>query len=726
MRLHIPAVILATVLPFASAAQAQFLNLPQYDNHELPGGSPQLVEVPINTSGQMALVGPNGGTIIAILSNGVGGFEATISTTITVLNSPKLIAVGDFNGDGLLDAAVGGIDPTTSQNAVAVLFGNGNGTFQAGIETILGAVGAPTGGCTTTAADFNGDGKLDLAYTYKTSVVVLTGNGNGTFSAPQITSTGSAPFACVASGDFNNDSKIDLAAATPAGQIGMLLGKGNGTFQSPFGVGKAGGLQIIAAQLNADNNLDLVTADENSPTVTLLFGDGTGHFPTTSQYTGIGATLITPMVVQDLNGDNHPDIAFLSEILSGIPRNEFINIFLNNGDGTFTPGNFYNADGVEDGYLSSGGVSIGVLAGDINGDNKPDLVVENSSGGLSVLLGNGNGTFQGNVIYNAFGYGVEVAQLTGPTKPGDLLLGAGEILLGNGDGTFTTEFQENCLFGSIAIGDFNGDHKLDIAGPTTFEGNVDTVIRVCLGNGNGTFQAPSGDFDEGIEHGIVISADFNNDGKLDLAASDDAGVSILLGNGNGTFQPGIETVVSGASPYPRFVVGDFNNDGKMDFAVTTSSGIAVYPGNGNGTFRAPIISPGPPSGYFLLTVTDLNKDGNKDLVIVDEGGPIYVMLGNGNGKFKAPVRYSVPGSSSTRAVVADYNQDGNPDVAVGTLTSGVAVFFGDGSGKLSTTPTIFRTGVQVEAMATSDFNGDKKPDLAVVLNDGYTLILLNQ
>lgn len=713
MRFRAIALFAATLLVFACGAQAQFFNLPQYDSG---ANLWYFVQADLRNNGQTDVVGlelNNDGVSVAIgvlLGNGTGGFGAPIATTITGVKNPvyNQFLVADFNGDGYPDVAILGQDSVTGQRAVSVMLGNGNGTFQTGVETILAGVSQPIGGsCAINAADYNGDGKMDIAFSASDSIVFLPGDDNGKFGTPVITSTGSNQFDCLASGDFNNDKKIDVAAATEGGNIWMALGEGNGSFETPFVVGKGASRSLTAAQLSTNGDLDLVAGQfEDSPGVTVLLGNGTGHFPTTQQYSASGGEL-TQVIVQDLNGDNHPDIAFLS----GYTKFQVVNILLNNGSGTFTSGHTYAGGGFGD--------YNGLVAGNLSGNGKIDLAFGNLVGGVSVLPGNGNGTFQGNYAVQAFGSGIQVAQLTPGTKLDLVMVGQPNVLLGNGDGTFTAE-ASGCSFNSMAIADYTNNGKLDIAGPTTFDENP--VIDVCLGNGNGTFQAAEGNSDEGVSHSLVIASDFNNDGKEDLAASDEGGFSILLGNGNGTFQDGIATAASATGGL--FSLGDFNNDGKMDIVMLTSSGVEVYLGNGNGTFAAPITSPGPTIGY--ITVTDLNKDGNKDLVIAGEGGPLYVMLGNGNGTFKTAVKYTVPGSSTTRAVVQDYNLDGNLDVAIGTLTSGVQVFFGNGKGGLTTTPTTFQTGAPVTALASNDFNGDKKSDLAVLLSQEYVVTMLNQ
>lgn len=726
--------VLAAVssIVFASIAQAQFINMTQYDNGT---NLTYFVQQDINHDGIPDVVGIRNVTqvtaeITVLLGNGSGGFKAPVNTMISGVDNPlPFFRLGDFTSNGYADVVVFGTNHVTGQAAVAVMLSNGNGTFQAGVETTL-AAGGPLNFCATNAGDYNGDGKVDLAYLSSNnagiaSLTVLPGKGDGTFSTSVVTTVGSFN-GCMATGDFNNDKKLDIALS--AGNLYMLLGKGNGSFDSPVLVGK-GADTLEAADLNRDGNLDL--AGISGGTVNVYLGDGTGHFPTTHTYTNsllanAGAAYKAPFGVVDVNGDGYPDIEAIA--VTG-NDNRTISVLLNKGDGSFTSGNTYNADngGSSESVLTIGN---GLLVAALTDNGKVDLVSANGAGGVSVMLGNGNGTFQGNTMAGngaakTGGNEIQAADFNGDHNA-DLITDLNrQVLLGNGKGEFTA-VNSGCNYsvegtdGDDAIGVFTKDGKLDIATASGIDGVG--AVGVCLGNGNGTFTTGGG-FDQGVQHGEVLTGDFNNDGILDLAASDEGGVSILLGNGDGTFQNGIPTAVDAS--FPNFAVGDFNNDGKLDIAAVTRAGIAVFLGNGNGTFKAPIIS--AVSTPFFPKGVDLNKDGKLDLVIAGPGGPITVMLGKGDGTFEAPIRYSLPSGAITQAVIGDFNRDGHPDVAVGTFDSGIAIFFGDGTGKLSATPALFSVGSQVAGLAAADFNGDGKPDLAAVVGaNNYIVILLNQ
>jgi trimeric autotransporter adhesin len=330
--------------------------------------------------------------------------------------------------------------------------------------------------------------------------------------------------------------------------------------------------------------------------------------------------------------------------------------------------------------LTSTDQPANVVVGDLNRDGKPDLIVGNYFTGLSVFLGNGDGTFGAELLLQASSPAAVIGDFNGDGKP-DIVTTAGSsvrLYLGNGDGTFTSTADTPFASGyvgntSLAVGDFNGDGKLDVA----VTGNDLTQAYILLGNGDGTFGAPASVGSVNQPFGVAVT-DFNGDGKLDLALADtgSSNVAILLGNGDGTFQPQIEYPTNGY-PY-SLAVADFNNDQRPDIAVSnygpvggTGGGVSVLINNGNGTFAAPVnYSPG--GEFYFLTAGDVNGDNKLDLVVSSlyPNQATLLFLGNGDGTFSSAPITLASGTASDFNTVADLNGDGAPDVVIPNYVGG--------------------------------------------------------
>jgi VCBS repeat protein len=335
----------------------------------------------------------------------------------TVGTNPKAIAVGDFNHDGKRDLAVVNYgDPTANNNGnVSILFGNGDGTFQAAKNVAIGK-----NSTALVVGDFNGDGNDDLALMRPGDptmnddgdVTIFLGNGDGTFRQGQVLTPGKTPSSIVAI-DSNGDQRLDLAVANDGDQtFSVLLGNGDGSFQTP--VAYPAPITTIVRTSTLLVSVDLAGSGEKDLAlfrlwhVGLWLANGDGTF---RQAGGLAEE--TGLTAGDFNGDKKDDLitvpfhlCFFGHCGSATP-----NLYLGNGDGTFQPA-----------------ISIGQpvsASADFDGDGKLDLAGTNtgSNGSEQILvsLGNGDGTFQQPVIVNSNGSLSQVLDVNGDGAP-DLVL----------------------------------------------------------------------------------------------------------------------------------------------------------------------------------------------------------------------------------------------------------------------------------------------------------------
>ncbi len=284
-------------------------------------------------------------------------------------SGPEASSPGDFNGDGKMDLVV----LNSPDNTMTYLQGNGDGTFQAGVNYPV--PGFPVA---LTCADFNHDGKMDIVIVDQrlNAISVLLGNGDGTFQTHVEYSVGSSPYSAVFA-DFNGDGNLDLVIANRgSNNVSILLGNGDGTFQTQATYGTNLSPQAVTiGDFNRDGKLDLATANNGSDNVSILLGNGDGTFQTKVDYaTAAGPTYV---VTGDYNKDGKLDLV-VSTVAS------FASILLGNGNGAF--GTFTNN--------ATGANSQIINLGDFNDDGKLDMVTADfSDNTLSILTGNADGTF---------------------------------------------------------------------------------------------------------------------------------------------------------------------------------------------------------------------------------------------------------------------------------------------------------------------------------------------
>jgi hypothetical protein len=331
----------------------------------------------------------------------------------------------------------------------------------------------------------------------------------------------------VAVGDFLGKGVLDLAVANQGdNKVSVLQGNGDGSFQAArnYAVG-TNPVSVAVGDFLGNGILDLAVANQGDNTVSVLLGNGDGSFQAAISYAAGSAP--SSVAVGDLNGDGILDLAVTDSAVSG--GSPSVSVLLGNGDGSFQAAGSYSAG------ISPGSVAVG----DFRGNGISDLVVADSNlstNSVYVLLGNGDGSFQAAAKYSV-GIGpssVAVADFLGNGIADLAVANPGtdnvSVLLGNGDGSFqhAVNYTVGTLPLSVAVGDFNGDGVPDLVTANPFN----NTLSVLLGNGDGSFQAAQ-NFGAGSGPASIAVGDFNGDGLPDLAVADfDSGqVSVLLNDG---------------------------------------------------------------------------------------------------------------------------------------------------------------------------------------------------
>ena len=325
---------------------------------------------------------------------------------------------------------------------------------------------------------------------------------------------------------------IDLVTANSGDDnISLLLGNGNGNFGATTNFPIIGGLQplsIATGDFNADTNLDVVTANQDSDNVSILLGNGNGNFGAATNFnTGSGPQHV---VVEDFDNDFILDLAVVNI------NSDDLSILLGNGDGTFGASTNFTING--------GNAPVYVETGDFNGDPNPDLAIAQSIGNsVAIFLGQGDGTFvqasPGTVSVGNNPKGIAIADFDKDTNFDLAVVSTSSdevsIALGNGDDTFgsKTGFGVGVQPFGVATGDFDKDTNLDLA----VTNSADDTVSILLGTGTGSF-GTANDFNAGSVPSGIITEDFNDDTNLDLAIANNnqtGTISVLFGDGNGNF-----------------------------------------------------------------------------------------------------------------------------------------------------------------------------------------------
>lgn len=679
------------------------------------------------------------------------------------------VTTADLNGDGITDQV------RIADNTISIALGQNDGTFAQSLNYAVGRFPQEVA-----IADFDNNGNLDIAVAnsfFDEDVSLLLGNGDGTFvgaqTFPILQSEQRIDFEFIVTADFNNDGIIDVATQNPSfnffsgeffpGFASVLIGNGDGTFTESMQFTVENSESVITVgDFNNDGNVDLATGDNGSESgnISVIFGNGDGTFANPVDTTINSALSLNGLSTDDFNGDGFDDLVFADYsgyfydpisfptgeyTSSGFSNRDRVGILLSNGDGTFAdPQNLkvlvgpkdptigdFNGDGVLDiavgnyalpyGSIVPSSVSIllgngdgsfadsveydvgerpnEIAIGDFNGDGASDLAVANvSSNFISILEGNGDGTFNAseNIAINGSGaYNVSVEDIDGDGIE-DLVVGTTSsevvVLQGEGNSNFSLSQTANTgafLSSTFTTADLDNDGNADVLGIR------DRDLVVLNNDGNGNLEATETIEVSGYGSYSLTNGDFNGDGITDLAVAD-GGVSILISNGDGSFN---DSVVDGITDTREIASTDINRDGILDLVVTNDNVITLL-GNGDGSFaNAVTYEVDTPS---VLAVEDLNQDGIADIVtgttVGTQQDAVSVLVGKADGTFEDTVNYNTsflyesrfePNTPPLEIKLEDFDGDGFVDIATGNISSNnVVVLAGRGDGTFLDTPAI--------------------------------------
>ena len=678
----------------------------------------------VNGDGFQDLVVANltSGTVSVLLGDGAGAFLPPVSYEVGIESNAGVYArdaaIGDLNSDGKPDlVVVGGYN----RGWVSVLVGDGSGNFGQ-------AVNHSTGNATLESVvlgDFNGDNKKDVAAaaTDSNRILFLLGDGTGGL-APSLQAAVPAHANKIATGDLNGDGLSDVVVTHtyPTWGFSAVLGHTTGNFAiSQSTTTRSQPKSIVLADFNEDSKLDVAIsfgwADHG---IEYRFGDGAGNFGSSTEMLTVfeGVSLISA----DVNKDNNVDLIVHLSSASAVE------VFLGNGNGGFTRTRSY-------GTLPDD--SLAMASADFNQDGNPDVVAINvRARAVAVLLGDGLGGFASPDVMvrnDAQGSRLVAADFNGDSRP-DIAMTrhfANQVLIYLADATGRlqppTLYPTNRPGRSIATGDFNHDGKADLA-----LGDNLGAVSILLGNGLGGFSGPTVFNVKLVNIPLVVTVvgKFDGDNHEDLIVLQEgsfsgSGAYLLRGDGAGNF--GAASAISSGDRPSWLASADFNGDGRLDLAIANPfpAQIAILHGDGTGTFT--LANPQFPlsrRASFLLAA-DLNKDGRPDLVMANNDsapGHLAVMLNTGSG-FGPVVTIEDASLAPIYITAADFNADSNLDLAISTHSNlgNIAVMSGDGQGNLGSL-NYFTAGGTAGELAIADLNSDAKPD---VISSNYAGVLLN-
>ncbi len=677
--------------------------------------------------------------------------------SVQPLPTARKLKQADFNGDGIIDFANVGSD------TLSIIMGKGDGTFSDVRATQINSAIF----FDFSVLDFDQDQFPDIALVDNLSgdIVLMRNDGEGGFVQFQRIAGGSNPY-LIASADINNDTFQDLIRVDSVARSGrsvselqIYLGGQAGAFTKASTLTQASMIDNIELRdLSGDNTADMILDGHIS------LGTGSGLF-TDSQ---VFLDPLRYLVIQDIDGDNDLDLAYVS--------GSQIRTLINGGSGLFSAGASMSIDSVF--------TERGLFGGDFNSDGSKDLGLY-GNGVLKLYIGNGSGTFTAQSTFYDFGAStfslgnhraVQVADINGdqladivvasePRRSFAALINAGNgvfdglpirlsgsqivfasgdldgdgdmdfirgnpnsssafLFRGKADGTFASDLPITLGVRptTLQAADVNNDGLLDIlvtrnANATPFSSNA----SLHLGTGQGSFSAP---FLFALSEPVASAtntsppiqlADLDRDGDQDLIFIPSSSNRIIVRNyaGNGLFDT--ERTVASGETFSSLAIADVNRDGNNDIVAVTRSGIAqviVYQGDGQGNFTlSDRSSTGINDRFYSPSLTDLNSDGVLDLVLLQPNGQQVLTMLRQSNQFSVHLPLSVGGSPHSLKV-GDLNRDGYEDLFVANQTD-VSIYLSTGAGAFDKERRFNIPKQRATSAELADLNNDSYSDALI-------------
>ena len=621
----------------------------------LPSGARAIAAFDMNRDGFQDLVIANG-DVFVYLGHGDGSF--TLADQRAAGSEPGGVVIGDLNGDGIADVVVTNTDDFSGRSVTAFL-GKGDGTLSDGITSVI----ENTSASDLALADFDEDGRLDLVAgdAYGTFAYLMRGLVNGRFGPIEGFDIAYPP-EIVAVGDLNEDGHQDVVAGGHlGGAVGVCLGRGDGTFAYRVLIPAPGASFVGLADVNRDGHLDIVTGSA------VLKGDGHGNFSPPIPFVTEGNA--SDVATGDLDGDGVPDL------VTAHPYFGRLAVLTGNGDGSFG----------KSVPVPTAAYPVGLASGDVDGDGFKDVAVASNQGPVTILFGDGAGGFPRQIQppgLSANSLVLDDLDHDGALDMVTLNSGTVSARLGDGHGAFgpAHDYAVGSGAHSIASGDFDGDGHVDVvtanfgrydySNPRSPIFLPDSTATVLFGAGDGTF-ARRLDLRTGLAPAVVLVADVNHDGHMDVltANSTSSTVSLLLGNGDGSFRPAVDAPTD-ANPI-SMALGDFDADGRVD-VVTANGGqsITFLTIDAAGSIHRVRDIPG--LGLLQwIGAGDWNGDGVSDLAFTQQASnSVRILLGPEDNVSSSEFYGS--GAGAGFGLVTDLNHDGRPDLVVAN-TDGASV-----------------------------------------------------